>query len=117
MTRRRPTATAAPAEPGDAANPRASRRRLLAALQLAALPAAMPALNPLPAAASTTSSPPDAPNSAPPRELTLEWGGAHLHGRALRLCTLRFVVQEFQQLGQLVGLGVAARLHAGRRAA
>ena len=81
MTRRRPTATAAPAEPGDAANPRASRRRLLAALQLAALPAAMPALNPLPAAASTTSSPPDAPNSAPPRELTLEWGGAHLHGR------------------------------------
>ncbi len=81
MTRRRPTATAAPAEPGDAANPRASRRRLLAALQLAALPAAMPALNPLPAAASTTSSPPDAPAAAPPRELALEWGGAHLHGR------------------------------------
>jgi hypothetical protein len=81
MTRRRPTATAAPAEPGDAVNPRASRRRLLAALQLAALPAAMPALNPLPAAASTTSSPPNAPAAAPPRELALEWGGAHLHGR------------------------------------
>lgn len=81
MTHRRPTTPAAPGEPGGTDRAHASRRRVLAALPLAALPAVVPALSPLPAAASTTSAPPSAPVATPPRELTLEWGGAHLHGR------------------------------------
>lgn len=80
MTRRRTFLPAAPGEP-DGAPSRTSRRRMLAALPLAALPAAVPALGPLPAMASTTSAPPSASVATPPRELTLEWGGAHLHGR------------------------------------
>jgi hypothetical protein len=54
----------------------AGRRRLLASLPLAALPALSPT-----AEASSTSLPP-ASAGAVPRELALEWAGvAHLHGR------------------------------------
>ena len=78
MTRRRPTPPAARDEPDAPASPRTSRRRLLTTLPLAALPVAVSTLGPRPAAASTAPAP-AAANA--PRELALEWGSAHLHGR------------------------------------
>jgi len=81
MTRRRPTPTAALDEPAAPASPRTSRRRLLTTLPLAALPAAVSTLGPRPAAASTAPAPPAPAAANAPRELALEWGGAHLHGR------------------------------------
>ena len=77
MTRRRPSPPAASGEPGGTASARTSRRRLLTTLPLAALPT----LGPRSAAASTAPAPPAPATATPPRELVLEWGGAHLHGR------------------------------------
>jgi hypothetical protein len=81
MTRRRSDPPATGGEPAAPATPRTSRRRLLSALPLAALPAAVPALGPRPATASTAPAPAAPGGPAAPRELALEWGGAHLHGR------------------------------------